>query len=59
MTAERDQKPKEGEPATGLTPVQLGFALGLAALAWMIADWLWWAASGPVLSGVEGPAASP
>lgn len=40
MNGARDQKPKEGEAATGLTPVQIGVALGVAALAWMIADWL-------------------
>ena len=42
MTDDRSQKPKEGEPTTGLTPVQIGAALGAAALAWMIAEWLRW-----------------
>ncbi|GEM_PF-2835353 len=43
MTLDRNQKPKVGDPTTGLTPVQLGAVLGLAALAWMVADWLRWA----------------
>ena len=50
MTEERTQKPalsaaegpKGAEPTTGLTPAQIGAVLGLAALAWMIADWVRW-----------------
>ncbi len=42
MTDAGSQKPKEGESTTGLTPVQIGAVLGLAALAWLIADWLRW-----------------
>lgn len=33
-------KPKPVEPTSGLTPFQIGLALGVAAVAWMIADWL-------------------
>ena len=40
MTSAGSQKPKGGEPTTGLTPVQIGAVLSLAALAWMLADWL-------------------
>lgn len=40
MTPDPHQKPKDGQPANGLTPFQIGVALGLAAVAWMIADWL-------------------
>lgn len=40
MTSDPTQKPKEGEPTSGLTPLQIGVALGLAAVAWMVADWL-------------------
>ena len=42
MTPAPGQKPKEGDATTGLTPVQIGAVLGLAAVAWMIADWLRW-----------------
>lgn len=42
MERDPSQKPKEGDPTIGLTPVQIGAALGLAALAWMIADWMRW-----------------
>ncbi len=38
MSNERSQKPSEGESTTGLTPVQIGAVLGLAALVWMIVD---------------------
>ena len=40
MTDDRSQKPKEGEATSGLSPVQIGAILGLAAVAWMLADWL-------------------
>lgn len=43
MTDDRHQKPKGHDPATGLTPMQIGAVLGLAALAWMFADWIRWA----------------
>lgn len=39
MSDERSQKPKEGHP-TGLSPAAIGLTLGLAAAAWMIAEWL-------------------
>ena len=42
MTDDRKQQPKEGDATTGLTPVQIGAVLGLAAVAWMVADWLRW-----------------
>jgi hypothetical protein len=42
VNEEHRQKPKEGEPTSGLTPLQIGAALGLGTLAWMIADWLRW-----------------
>ncbi len=35
MTADRSQKPKEGE-SVGLGPTAIGFTLGAAAVVWML-----------------------
>ncbi len=40
MTDPRSQKPSTAESNTGLSPVQIGVVLGLAALVWMFTDLL-------------------